>query len=400
MHKAMDSWYHMRPGFGTFRLEPETHRQLLLGRRERRQRDLLLNDIEAAGYAMEGHKAVVFGDYGRGKTHMCHNLAFEIERRGLKILPVYVKCSAYQSKEPFNSLFRELVLGLTTDRVRTIAEEYVKRSKRGEVRRVEEIVHSEEIALVMTKGLTAVEPDVVRSSMRWLGGDPKVDMGLVSKALRPQITDSRDFGAVMRGLAHMLIAVEGKVPVYLIDEAERLQDVSNVDTFAYWTAALRELTELLNIGVLFFVGALTRNNLPQMLLLDEIRRRIGVANYVEFQNPSRDELREFLVELFSTCIRKGEAPAEHVEVLSEEQRDPTIPAELLALTAGDQERLKAYPFEPEAFDEFVEQVSTGDQSSKPSEVLIRVQKVAQRAMRLGVRLVDSKMVDALASEGL
>jgi hypothetical protein len=398
MSKTMDTWYHMRKDFSKFRLEPEEHRHILLGRRERKQRDMLLNDIEGASYAMEGHKAVVFGDYGRGKTHMCHNLVFRIGQRGLNVLPIYIKCSAFTSKEPFSSLFRELILQLTTEKMREIAEAYEKRSQRGEVKKLEEVVRSEEIALVMTKGLTAVSIDVVRNSMRWLGGDAKVDMGLVSKSIRPQLSDSRDFGAVIRGISHMLITIEGKVPVYLIDEAERLQFVSNVDTAAQWTASLRELTELPNVGILFFVGALTRNELPVILLYDEIRRRIGVANYVEFQNPSRDEMNEFLIELFSTCIRKGEVPEEHRDVVSAEGRDQEVPKALLELTSDDPEKLRTYPFTPDAFQEFVEQVSTGDSTQKPSEVLVRVQKIAQRAMRADKLVIDVKMVEQLASE--
>jgi hypothetical protein len=232
--------------------------------------------------------------------------------------------------------------------------------------------------------------------MRWLGGDAKVDMGLVSKSIRPQLSDSRDFGAVMRGISQMFITIEDRVPVYLIDEAERIQDVTNVDTASHWTAALRELTELPNVGALFFVGALTRNQLPQILLYDEIRRRIGVANYVEFQNPSREELSEFLGELFSTCIRKGEAPIEHRDVLSPE--DSAVPRDLLELTGNDAEQLRTYPFAPDAFQEFVEQISIGDSTQKPSEVLLRVQKIAQRAMRTNKLMIDVKMVEQLASE--
>jgi Cdc6-like AAA superfamily ATPase len=400
MKKSMDDWFFMRPGFDTFQLEPDRHKQYLFGHRERRQRDLLMNDVENAVYAMDGHKAVVFGDYGRGKTHMCHNLAYELERRGDDVLPIYVKCSSYGSKEPFHSLFRELVAGIKVERINRVADEYMRRANRGEAPKIDEIVQSDDIALVMSRGLTAAETDVVRSSMRWLGGEPKVDMGLVSKGLRPQLSDSREFGAVLKGLAHMLRTVEGKVPVYLIDEAERLQYVNNVDTFAAWNAALRELTELPKVGLLFFVGALTRNDLPTLLLLDEIKRRIGIVNYVEFVNPSRDEIRDFLVELFATSIRKGAVPSEHAAAVGAGGDDTSIPEELQRLTAGDPKALETYPFTPDAFAEFVEQVSTGEAASKPSEVLKRVQKVAQRAMRADARVIDVRLVDALAAEGM
>src|SRR5262245_38223792 len=101
MTKTMDSWFFMRPGFTTFRLEPEKHSRFLFGDRDRKQRDYILGELEGAGYSGDGHKAVIYGDYGRGKTHQSHNLIFEIERQKMKLLPVYIKCSAYESKEPF-----------------------------------------------------------------------------------------------------------------------------------------------------------------------------------------------------------------------------------------------------------------------------------------------------------
>ena len=399
MSKTMDSWFFMRPGFSTFRLEPEKHRQFLFGTRERQKRDLLLGEIEGASYSNDGHKAVVFGDYGRGKTHMCHNLAFEIDRNELPVIPVYIKCSAYTSKEPFQSLFKEMITRFSTDEINQIASDYARSVRDNGTPSLASVVQSEDIALVMSKGLTAVEHDEVRNSMRWLGGEAKVSMGLISKSLKPQLTDSREFGAVMRGLAQMFVTVTKKVPLFLVDEAERFENVTNVDTFASWLASLRELTEIVDAGFMFFIGAKTRNNLPTLVVQDEVVRRIGVANYVEFQNPGRDELREFLHELFATFIRKGEVPAPHSTVVSKEALDATVPEELLQLTNGDTKRLETYPFEPEAFDEFVEQVAAGDLSSKPSEVLVRLQKAAQKAMRNDVRLIDSRIVDGINAEG-
>src|ERR1044072_7429724 len=117
MDKTMNTWFFMRPSVSTFRLEPDKHRQFLFGSNERRQRNYLLGELEGASYSNDGHKAEVFGDYGRGKTHMCQNLAFEIERRQMKLLPVYIKCSAYKAKEPSESLFKEMVTRHSTDDV-------------------------------------------------------------------------------------------------------------------------------------------------------------------------------------------------------------------------------------------------------------------------------------------
>src|SRR5437773_2085495 len=93
MTKTMDAWFFMRPGFTTFNLEPKAHSQYLFGARDRRQRDVLLGTLEEAGYSRDGHKAAIYGDYGRGKTHQCFNIMYEIRKRGMNIAPVYIKCS-------------------------------------------------------------------------------------------------------------------------------------------------------------------------------------------------------------------------------------------------------------------------------------------------------------------
>lgn len=397
--KTMDQWYYMRPGFTTFRFEPETHRQYLFGERDRAQRDFLLEELEGAAFSGDGYKAAIYGDFGRGKTHQSQNLVYEINRRDLPVVPVYVKCTAYTSKEPFSSLFKELVLRHQTTEVNRVATEYAKMVADGSAKPIQDVIQLEDVALVFRKGLTAGEPDVVRSSMRWLGGEHKIQMGLISNSLQPHLADSREFGAVMRGLVHMFSTVDKKIPLYLVDEAERFENVTNVDTYANWLASMRELTEIVRVGFVFFIGAKTRNNLPVLFVQDEVVRRIGSSNYVEFTNPSRDQLEEFMFELLDTMILKGEVPGPHRHCVVPEALTVDVPKDLMDLVKHDPDRLKKYPFEPDAFDAFVEQVTVGDLASKPSEVLQRLQKAAQKAMRAHKRLIDIGMVEAIAAEG-
>src|ERR1700674_622016 len=109
MEKAIDKWFFMRPGFNTFRLEPDKHPQFMFGHRDRQLRDILLSSIEESCFSKEGHKAAVYGDYGRGKTHQCRNIIYEIEKRNLPLVPVYIKCPSWKTKEAFQSLFKEMV---------------------------------------------------------------------------------------------------------------------------------------------------------------------------------------------------------------------------------------------------------------------------------------------------
>src|ERR1041384_8716804 len=197
-------------------------------------------------------------------------------------------------------------------------------------------------------------------------------MSSISDSIKPQLADSREFGAVMRGLAALFATVDGKVPLYLIDEAERFQNITNPDMYFTWLASIRELTALHNVGMLFLIGAKTRNELPNIFVTDEVVRRIGVSNYIEFTNPSHDELEEFLLELLQTFIRKGEVPAPHREIVDPVALDAAVPDELAQITGKDADRLRTFPFDPDAFDEFVEQATRGELASKPSEVLLRL----------------------------
>jgi type II secretory pathway predicted ATPase ExeA len=399
MDKTMETWFFMRPGFSTFRLEPDKHRQYLFGQRDRRQRDVLLGAIEEACYSREGHKAAVFGDYGRGKTHQCHNIIYEVLRRDLPLVPVYIKCSAYKSKEPFASLFKEIISKHPSTELQRLAEEYQRRVQRKEVAPLGEVVNHEDIAHVMTKGLAAPAIEQVKNSMRWLGGEPKIEMGAIGSGLQPQLTDSLEFGGVLRGLAHMFLTIDQKLPLYLVDEAERIQNVTNTDTYYSWLASLRELTEILNVALVFLIGAKTRDALPTVFVTDEIVRRIGVANYIEFTNPGAEDIEQFLVELLQTAIRKGEVPESLRAAVVPEALAGDVPKGLQEIVKDDPERLRTFPFEPEAFSEFVKQVSGGELSSKPSEVLIRLQKAAQRAMRNDKPTISAKIVDEINSEG-
>src|SRR5215813_10944398 len=153
MEKTIDKWFFMRPGFNTFRLEPDKHRQFVFGKRDRSLRDKLLGSIEESCFSREGHKAAVYGPYGRGKTHQCHNIIYEIERRDLPLLPVYLKCPAWKSKEPFQSLFREMVTRHRSEDLNRIAQEYERMVQAGNAEKLNKIVEFEDIAEVMSKGL-------------------------------------------------------------------------------------------------------------------------------------------------------------------------------------------------------------------------------------------------------
>lgn len=400
--KTMTDFFFMRDGFQTFRLEPERHNFLLFGTRDRSQRNHLLDHLEEASYSLEGYKSVVLGDFGRGKTHQSKNLEYEIETRKLNLFPVYVKCIEFKAKEPFNTFFKELVMGLPVEHLQRLAKEYEDKRSKGIVPPFESVIGDQDVALVFKEGLAAPNIDLVRLSMRWLGGEQKLDMTKIAGNL-PSLQVSKQFGAVLKGIVQLFRVVDEKVPVFLIDEAERFSQVTNTDAYWSWLASLRELTEIVGVALIFFIGSKSRDDLPAMFLADEVMTRIGVRNYVEFYNQGREDLRNFLGELFQTIIQKGDPPDDLRPVLEKKMDallDGDVPEELTQLLADTEEELETYPFTRDAFERFIEECATSDLSNKPREVLILVQKAAGKAMRMGRRLIDEPILEDITREGI
>ena len=403
MKNNLPNFFFMREGFQTFHLEPQKHNFLLFGKRDRAQRDHLLVHLEELSYSSEGYKSVVIGDYGRGKTHQSRNLEYEIKRRKLNLYPIYVKCTEFKAKEPFNTFFKELVLGIPTDFLKRIAQAYEEKVNTEGLTPLQDVIGDEDVARVFRSGLAAPNPDVVRLSMRWLGGEQKLDMRLIAGDL-PPLQVSKQFGAVMKGLVHLFLEIEGSVPVYFIDEAERFQLITHADFYWSWLAALRELTEIVGAGLIFFIGSKSRDDMPVMFMQHEVMTRIGTSNYVELYNQGRDDLRDFLSELFQTVIRKGPIPEVMKPILSEvfgeKALDDTVPDDLKTILDENGESLDSYPLTNEAFEQFIENCAMSDLSNKPREVLKLLQKAASRAMRKDSRLIDSSILEEILRDGI
>ena len=210
----------------------------------------------------------------------------------------------------------------------------------------------------------------------------------------------------MRGFVHLFREIgdaQHQVPLFLIDEAERFGLVTNTDTYWSWIAALRELTEIIGLSLIFFVGAKTQDDIPQHLWVDEIRTRIGVVNYIELWNPDREALKDFLLDLFSTMLSKGPVPEEQREAVADFGVDPAVtevPLQLQERLPGTDQALASFPFTPDALDAFVATCAETELSDKPREVLIRLQKAAQKSFRQTKPLIDLALVEEVSREPL
>lgn len=282
--------------------------------------------------------------------------------------------------------------------INRVAEVYEGLVRSGHAKNYKELVGNDEIAKALST-LSKPNPEIVKIALKWLGG-AKLDKAVL-REIGPGITSAisvgKDFASVTRAIAHMYRTVDQKILVFFIDEAERLHRVTQPDAYSSWTASLRALTDLSEVGFVFFVGGKTRDELPDMLTWDEISTRIGPSNYRDLLNPGPDDIRQWITELFATLVRKGPVPQDLRGVLGSNENAP-VPA-LIEVVGDDAEALEAYPLAPGALESFVSQIAVDDLSNKPRQILKRIQRAAGRAIKLGSPLITEEILEATKGEG-
>lgn len=395
--KTLSENFFLRPGFEGFQLAPEDHAKLLIGEHDRRHRDKILEALEDDCSSGEGYKAVIYGDFGRGKTHEARNIQWELENQKVPVYARLVTCHEFKAKESFSSLFAMMLQGLGAKEVNRVAEEYLRRARDRVVPAFEELVQTPEIAIGL-KALANANIDTVRVALQWLGGIEGVDTKHLGTGLPDRLTVSREFAEVMGAMARMFKVVDNRVLVFFVDEAERFSLVTHTDTYWSWVGCLRALTEIRSVGFVFYVGAQTRDDLPNMLTWDEVYSRIGTQNYKQLFDPGPDELKQWVEELFQTLVRKGDVPVVHCEAVPPAALDDAIPDDLKALVGKDPKALAAYPFTPAALKEFVDACVSRDLGNRPRAVLKLIQAAAKRANRLGLRLIDETIVREIGND--
>ncbi len=394
---TMKNYFYLRPEFESFSFIPERDSEFLFGDKDQKIAQSLLELIEGCGYSMEGPKGVLFGDYGRGKTHLWKYLCHQIPKQNLPFRPYYCKLSAYKKKEPVSSFVAALIGALGSD-LKAVFKLYCDKITDRTSKPVTG-VHSDLARIADEVNHWVEDPVKCNQVIQYLSGEKVGGRDALSNTSKPQLTTTVEFGDVFRLIADLFLQVHTKLPLFLVDEVEYLKPVSDPDTFYSWVATFRELTENQHLGMLFCVGAVEQEALPDILMMPEIVRRIGTTNFLEFYFQSETEIRDFLVEFLGTLIAKGPVPQRHVDVFDSLPSD-VVPAELQTLTGGDAEQLKAFPFEPSALDHLCQLLQAGGGTNKPSEALSRLQKLTQMAMRNRTKIITIDMVDELDDGGL
>lgn len=373
MQKRMSEWFYLKDEFTSFIIDAQKHARHLCGVEDRRLRDDLVLSLKECAYAQRGHHAIIWGNAGRGKTHLAHHLALaSVDNPAIE--PVYVDCPPLPSaKAPLHMFFATLLKSIPWTTVKRFVRAYSEKSEKDPSleQRVKQVLNGDSsIYTAIVDRLGSGMERSIRNTLGWLGGESSAEMKATYETAE-QITDEGQLARNVGALGEILLIAEDKNLIFLVDEAERLQTITSGERYWIWLSAIRELFRRPPIGLILFIIGRNRDDIPQILWEEEISSVIGNPNIHESANFAQPSAASFLTEMLDTVV----------------QRKPPHPAVEEILRVAN-ESIDTYPFTRSAFDDFIAHHSIGTTTNIPRAIIGSLERCARRAMTLDKNLID------------
>jgi len=246
-------------------------------------------------------KAVLYGEWGAGKTHTMRHLKHQLESHNSKPgRVVLIDLPDINKKSTFNDLQYTLLNDIGFEVARDWIKQFNTRHNDAE-KRVKAFTGSSDITkALLTLGVFG---DAAQVAWAWLGGSNIGNEGR-SVGLPPTITQSKTFTMILRMLGQLSDECDGKRLTYMIDEADKLENITDDDAVNQWVECVKELADINNdeCGLVFSAGFTDIDLMPKMLKEQQVQTRFTQGHYIVLHSFQIPETEDFLRSLFSAWI--------------------------------------------------------------------------------------------------
>lgn len=343
-----------------FVINPKKEYQIFFAREE--EFGQFLKDLEATINSGRVPRSVVFGLFGVGKTQFLLHLKYALSS---KATCVYIESPSCHRRTRFVEFYRSIVMALGRQTViNSLAKgmELVQQSKK----ELSEIGLSEELASIISNALANNKQFTL---WRWLVGQKLSSADATSlEAVRQELADE-DAVAILNAMAILNLHFSQKPLLLLIDEFENTRDISG-DARISFTEAMRSLVdEGSQIGAVFTLTARALAEMPGPISDEPVKRRIGITNYVRFEEYNESELEKFIKQV----------------ILYRREEHFNVSKELSSIRSTETVTEDTYPFSQEAIEEIVKSVVLFKEQEKieavrPKEAL----EIMDKALRIAI----------------
>jgi Cdc6-like AAA superfamily ATPase len=382
--ETMAEWYGLKDGHKDFFIENDLHARLLFARSEL---DGELQSILRKSFRTSNPpKFVLYGDWGVGKTHTMRHIEHVVgSTPGFDAHIVLVEMPDITSKSTFQVAHSALLDALGLNRVKNWMVQFQTKNQSKAQELIQHQTQSEDISRAL---LTLIGyGENARICWDWLRGVELSSAEARSVGLPSALFQSNQLVSVLRILGRLSKDVEGKTLVLMLDEATKLESVSNSDAIAHWVNAFKILSDKLTKEIGFIVSASFRDpdDMPEPLANAQIRSRFGDKHYIQLRNFDSTEaevfIRALLVEWVDPTKRTALKSTHIKETQSESITDET------------------FPFTEKALGRFIEYACRNGGITNPRDLQAALDDILNRAIDDQLHILSGKYLDNVTATG-
>lgn len=377
MGPTMAEWFGLREGLHNFMIENEAHASLLFARQEL---DEKLQAILRKAFRTESPpKFVLYGDWGVGKTHTMRHVEYDIENNpGYPAITIFAELPDVGSKSTFQVAHAAMLDALGFEKAQQWMAAYQAKHQQQTLSLIQAETQSGDIARAFATLPTF--GDAARTAWDWLRGISLSAADARSVGLPPVLEQSLAMATVLRMMGRLARDIEDQMLVFMLDEATKVENVTNADAIRHWTNAFKVLADDLTKEIGFVVSLSFRDpdDMPEPLRDQQVRTRFGEEQYIRLDNFDLSATREFVVALLDQWI------------------DPvarkTLSTEFAAEAEG--EEIECFPLTKEGLEIFVEFACKDGGISNPRDAQKKLDDTLNSAIDDGRHVVSGTYLSA------
>jgi hypothetical protein len=271
----------------------------------------LIEGIQVNLVTQRPPKRFFWGIYGGGKTHTLFHISRQLEKL-LNIYPVYVECPSVPKKSMFIHLYHDgIMASMGQDFVLEIFKDLI--ASIGTVRfdelfsKLKEVLEDEELSRAVSS-LLGARPDKELTFWRYISGVSVPARDLAELNLTQALVD-----AIPSRLANMVIIIgrvvkrtKGKTLVLILDELDRLKNVTDEYGISTYEEAFRKLVDENQRDVAIIIGCSAANfrDMPELFANEAgpVLSRIGSHNIIPIAEISASDVDTFITQILEHIV--------------------------------------------------------------------------------------------------
>lgn len=381
--ETLAEWYGLKDGHQDFFVQNDEDASLLFARA---QLDEQLQAILRKSFRTQSPpKFVLYGVWGVGKTHTLRHIGFVIEHtKDYNGLVVFKELPDIRRNSTFQVAHAALLDALGQDLVKTWMVQFQTKHQSDSNQIIQAATQSGDIARAFTSLIGF--GDTARICWDWLRGVPLSATDARSAGLPPSLDQSTQLVSVLRMLGRLCRDVEGKILIFMMDEAYKLKEVTDAAAIGHWLNAFRLLADrsTKEVGVIISASHADVDEMADSLKDVQVLSRFGEAHYILLQTLGPEETADFLRSLLGEWI------------------DPTKRAERLVAYKGEADGEgvtdDTFPFTQKAFDRFIEYTCRNGGVTNPRDIQSDLDNILNQAIDTGRHIVSAKYLDRLFAQ--